>query len=82
MGGSDTHAALTWEEGLNGLSFIGAKAAFEAFAAWGTLPDSVVDAARAAAGPFHGTASVKEIRRFRAIRGAANVRKARTSGRR
>ncbi|MEL6582577.1 MAG: alkaline phosphatase [Pseudomonadota bacterium] len=47
LGGSETVAALTSEEGLNGFSFIDAKADFEALAAGDILPERVVGIARA-----------------------------------
>jgi alkaline phosphatase len=47
VGGSETLAALTSEEGLNGFSFIDAKADFEALAAGTDLPERVVGIAQA-----------------------------------
>ncbi|MEM9248010.1 MAG: alkaline phosphatase [Pseudomonadota bacterium] len=47
VGGSDTLAALTSEEGLNGYSFIDAKSSFEALAAGEDLPERVVGVAQA-----------------------------------
>ncbi|WP_421726167.1 alkaline phosphatase [Bauldia sp.] len=47
VGGSETLAALTSEEGLNGFAFIDAKADFEALAAGENLPERVVGIARA-----------------------------------
>ncbi|MEM6305539.1 MAG: alkaline phosphatase [Pseudomonadota bacterium] len=49
VGGQDTLTALTSAEGLNGFSFIDAKADFEALAAGGDLPERVVGIARAGA---------------------------------
>lgn len=47
VGGSETLEALTSEEGLNGFTFIDAKADFEALAAGQNIPDRVVGIARA-----------------------------------
>ena len=47
VGGSETLAALTSEKGLNGFTFIDAKADFEALAAGETLPNRVVGVAQA-----------------------------------
>ncbi|MEM1286710.1 MAG: alkaline phosphatase [Pseudomonadota bacterium] len=47
VGGSETLAALTSEEGLNGFTFIDAKADFEALAAGGALPERVIGVAQA-----------------------------------
>ncbi|MEM1046574.1 MAG: alkaline phosphatase [Pseudomonadota bacterium] len=47
VGGSKTLTALTSEEGLNGFSFIDAKADFEALAAGENVPERVVGIARA-----------------------------------
>lgn len=47
VGGSDTLTALTSEEGLNGFTFVDAKADFEALAEGGDLPERVVGIARA-----------------------------------
>ncbi|MEM6973934.1 MAG: alkaline phosphatase [Pseudomonadota bacterium] len=46
VGGSETLAALTSEEGLNGFTFVDAKADFEALAAGQNLPERVVGVAR------------------------------------
>lgn len=48
LGGPDTFAALTSKEGLNGFTFIDAKADFEALAAGQDVPERVVGIARAA----------------------------------
>ncbi|MEM6383701.1 MAG: alkaline phosphatase [Pseudomonadota bacterium] len=47
VGGSETLASLTSEEGLNGFTFIDAKADFEALAEGGDLPERVVGIAQA-----------------------------------
>ncbi|MEM0937158.1 MAG: alkaline phosphatase [Pseudomonadota bacterium] len=47
VGGSDTLTALTSEEGLNGFTFVDAKADFEALAAGDDLPERVVGIAQA-----------------------------------
>lgn len=47
VGGSETLTALTSEEGLNGFTFIDAKADFEALAAGENVPERVVGIARA-----------------------------------
>ena len=47
VGGPETLAALTSEEGLNGYTFIDAKSDFEALAAGEDLPERVVGIARA-----------------------------------
>ncbi|MEM6727152.1 MAG: alkaline phosphatase [Pseudomonadota bacterium] len=47
VGGSDTLAALTSEEGLNGFEFIDAKADFEALARGENLPERVIGVAQA-----------------------------------
>ena len=48
VGGADTLAAMTGEDGLNGFTFIDAKDDFEALAQGDVLPDRVVGIARAA----------------------------------
>ncbi|MEL6424952.1 MAG: alkaline phosphatase, partial [Pseudomonadota bacterium] len=47
VGGSETLTALTSEEGLNGFTFVDAKADFEALASGENLPERVVGIARA-----------------------------------
>ena len=47
VGGAETLAALTSEEGLNGFTFIDARADFEALAAGEDLPERVVGVAQA-----------------------------------
>ncbi len=46
VGGKDTLAALTSDEGLNGFTFIDAKSDFEALAAGDSVPDRVVGIAQ------------------------------------